>query len=424
MKPDPPETKPMSGTNPTFFRHIKWHAEWLAQSGAEWIIARLPGPLVFRLGSAFGGMLWHIMGHRRRIVLKNLRIAFAGEKNLPELRELARQSFRRSVANLVSAVHTANMDYEDLRACVELENPELAEATVQRGNGMLLLPPHMGNWEILSRFNHLFPAGHEVGAFYRPLNNPYLDARLAKKRQSEGTRLFSKRDSLHNVGAFLKSGGMIGILADQRVGRQGEVTSFMGRLTRASPLPRLLIRRCGCTAIAISVRTLSPGRWSVRYHPVEVPNDTAACMAAIERAMRESPVDVFWFQDRWKTYLSSDLSIRDWLDGAEARSDRHPHRALVWLAGGPPDWQLPEAWWHGDVGYEFAIAEGKQAPSWIPKGATIHHVPSAASIRDFQQNIARIDFSASLPLDFILTANTDGKLRRASRREAIHLIPY
>jgi hypothetical protein len=84
------------------------------------------------------------MGHRRRIVLKNLRIAFAGEKNLPELRELARQSFRRSVANLVSAVHTAHMDYEDLRACVELENPELAESTVQRGNGMLLLPPIVG----------------------------------------------------------------------------------------------------------------------------------------------------------------------------------------------------------------------------------------------------------------------------------------
>ncbi len=413
----------MSGTNPTFSRRLKWRAEWLAQSGAEWAISRLPGPVVFRFGSALGSMLWHIMGHRRRIVLKNLRIAFAGEKSLPELRELARQSFRRSVANLLSAVHTSHMDYEDLRACVELENPELAEATVRRGNGMLLLPPHMGNWEVLTRFNRLFPAGHAAGAFYRPLNNPYLDACLAEKRQSAGTRLFSKRDSLHQVGAFLKSGGMIGILADQRVGIQGVVTSFMGRLTRSSPLPRLLIRRCGCSAIAISVRTLSPGRWSVRYHSVEEPGDTAACMGAIERAMRESPVDVFWFQDRWKTYLSPEVSIRDWLDGAEARSDKHPHRALVWLVGASTEWQLPEAWWHGDVGYEFVIVEGTQAPSWIPKGSTIHYLPPAASIRILQQHIARIDFSADLPLDFILTEKTDQKLRRACRREAIQLIP-
>jgi KDO2-lipid IV(A) lauroyltransferase len=413
----------MSGISPNISRRLKWRVEWLAQSGAEWIIARMPGPLVFRFGSALGRLLWHLMGHRRRIVLKNLRIAFAGEKNLQELRELARKSFRRSVANLVSAVHTAHMNFEELRACVEMENPELALSTVGRGNGMLLLPPHMGNWEILSRLNRLFPAEHKVGAFYRPLNNPYLDAHLAEKRQSEGTRLFSKRDSLHKVGGFLKSGGLIGILADQRVGRQGEVTSFMGRLTRASPLPRLLIRRCGCSAIAISVRTISPGRWSVRYHPVEPPGDTSACMAAIERAMRESPVDVFWFQDRWKTYLSPKFGIRDWLKGTEARSDRHPHRALVWLAGGPPDWQVPEAWWHGDVGYEFVIAEGTQAPSWIPEGAAIHHVPPAASIGNFQRHIARIDFSEDLPLDFILTGNTDEKLRRACQREAIHLIP-
>ena len=196
----------------------------------------------------------------------------------------------------------------------------------------------------------------------------------------------------------------------------------MGRLTRSSPLPRLLIRRCGCSAIAISVRTVSPGRWSVRYHPVEEPGDTDACMAAIERAMRESPVDVFWFQDRWKTYLSPEFGIRDWLDGTEARSDRHPHRALIWLAGGSPEWKVPEAWWHGDVRYEFVIEEGIQTPSWITEGAAIHHVPPAASIRDFQRHIVRIDFSRELPLDFILTGNTDEKLRIASQREAIQLI--
>jgi KDO2-lipid IV(A) lauroyltransferase len=235
--------------------------------------------------------------------------------------------------------------------------------------------------------------------------------------------MFSKRDSLHHITSFLKDGGLIGILADQRAGMQGMVSPFFGRLTRSSPLPHLLIRRCGSTAIAVSLRTLRPGKWSVRYHSVDAPADTAACMAAVERAMRESPVDVFWFQDRWKMYLSEEKGLSGWLGSAEALSSRHPHRALVWLAGGPPEWQIPEVWLHGDVSYEFAITEGKQAPSWIPKGATIHHVPSADSIRDFQQNIAHIDFFESLPLDFILTANTDGKLRSASRREGIYLIP-
>lgn len=400
-------------------KRIKWRCEWLAQTAAESLIARLPGVLVFRLGEGIGAMLWPLMSYRRRIVLKNLRIAFAGEKTLPELRIMARAAFCRSIANLVSAVHTANLSIEKLADCTILENPELAEETVKQGNGMLLLPPHMGNWEILSRLNHAYPAGHAAGAMYRPLNNPYLDARVCKKRQSEGTRMFSKRDSLHHITSFLKDGGLIGILADQRAGMQGIVSPFFGRLTRSSPLPHLLVRRCGCTAIAVSLRTLRPGKWSVRYHSVDAPADTTACMAAVERAMRESPVDVFWFQDRWKIYLSEEKGLSGWLGSAEARSSRHPHRALVWLPACPTDWTLGETWQHPDVIYEFAKESGTSTPAWVPEQAIVHEVSAMKSIADQQREIARIDASAALPLDFVLAGCHDNSLRRAARREAI-----
>jgi Kdo2-lipid IVA lauroyltransferase/acyltransferase len=411
----------MSDKKISLGKRVKWRIEWLVQVAVERLIACLPGAFVFRLGEGIGALLWPLMGYRRRIVLKNLRIAFAGEKSLPELRIMARQSFCRSIANLVSAVHTANMSVDQIAACIVLENPELAEATVKRGNGTLLLPPHMGNWEILSRFKRLFPAGHAVGALFRPLNNPYLDARVCKKRQSEGTRMFSKRDSLHHISSFLKEGGLIGILADQRAGMQGVVTSFFGRLTRSSPLPYLLVRRCSCTAIAISVRTLSPGKWSVRYHSVDGLADTAGCMAAIERAMRESPVDVFWFQDRWKIYLPKGKGLLGWMGNPEARSSRHPHRSLVWLPACPPGWVLSEMWTHPDVIYEFAKEKGAATPGWLPEQATVHEVSAKKRIPDMQDEIASIDASQVLPLDFILAGSHDTYLRRAARREAIQV---
>lgn len=408
---------------PTFHpKRFKWRLEWVFQVAAEALIARLPGKIVFKLGEKIGGLLWHVMGERRRIVLKNLRIAYAGEKNIDELRVLARQSFRRSVANLLSAVHTAHLDLEKLEASVVIENPELAEKAAEGGKGILFLPPHMGNWEVLSRMNRLYPEGHEAGAFYRPLNNPYLDARLAEKRRSEGTVLFSKRDSLHYVGSFLKSGGMIGILADQRAGRQGVITSFFGRLTRSSPLPSLLIRRCKCSVLAISLRTVSPGKWSLRYHPVNSPADTVACMDAIERAMRESPVDVFWFQDRWKMYLSRRFGIGAWLCEEDARSSRHPHRALVWLPGSAPGWKVPEAWRHGDVVYEYVIEEGESLPTWVPDNAVVHRIPEVSKVAELCDEIARIDLAEALPVDYILTGSSDKSLRSASKREAIHMI--
>jgi KDO2-lipid IV(A) lauroyltransferase len=279
----------------------------------------------------------------------------------------------------------------------------------------------MGNWEILSRMNRVFPQGHAIGAFYRPLNNPLMNARVVAQRQTDGTHLFSKRDSLHLVTGFLRDGGLVGILADQRVGRQGELVRFFGRLTRASPLPSLMVRRSKSEVLSISVITESPGKWSVRYHPVKPPLKTADCVAALEVAMRASPLDVFWFQERWKVYVTKRRTIREWL-GPETPDQGKPHRALLWLAGAPLSWQLPESWVHGDVIYEVVLAEGQSRPSWLSGNEIVHTVPAVGGLRALQRAIATIDLAAALPVDYILTYAATKPLSRAARREAIPLV--
>jgi len=411
----------MSSPSPSFSKRVKWRAEWFAQVCAEAMIAKLPGPLVFRLGECIGGLLWKTMRLRRRTVIKNLRIALAGEMPAEEIRALARQSFIRSIANLVSAVHTAHLPMRVLESRVTVENPELLEAAVREGQGCLLLPPHMGNWEILSRIKNHFPAGHPLGALYRPLNNPHLDARLTGKRRSEGTRMFSKRDSLLEITRFLKEGGIIGVLADQRAGLQGVLARFFGRLTRSSPLPYLLIRRCKIPAFAISVRTVRPGHWALRYHPVEAPGDTQACMDAIERAMRESMVDVFWFQDRWKCQFTKKKKLRDWLGEPENRSTRQ-HRALLWLAGAPDGWMLPDAWSHPDVNYELVLAENMTPPVWAAPGTRIHHGLSHGQPDAVRECLSTIDRADALPLDYVACPLWNKTLRAACRREGLNFV--
>lgn len=388
----------------------KWRLEWLVQTGLEITVGLLPGPFVFRLGEALGGLAWHFMAGRRRIVFRNLRIALHDEFDLPTLEKMTRESFRRTGANLISAAHTARLSKEKVDAMIRVENPELIEGPLEGGKGLVLMPPHMGNWEILTRMNRLFPPGHASGAFYRPLNNPILDEQLLAQREADGTRLFSKRDSFHLVTGFIRDGGIVGILADQRVGMQGELVRFFGRLTRASPLPSLMARRSKCGVFAMSLITVAPGKWKVRYHPVNGPVNTANCMDALERAMKASPLDVFWFQERWKLYIrariKSTVTIKEWL-GTDSHGAGKPHRALLWLPGAPSAWEIPEDWTHPDVCYET-----------IPATA----VPEDAD-RDFLQKfIAEIDRAHPLPLDFIITSQASKALVKAASRESIPLI--
>jgi KDO2-lipid IV(A) lauroyltransferase len=402
-------------------KRLKWGAEWLLYTCVEEIAGRLPGSWVFRIGEALGGIAWHFIPSRRQVVLRNLRIAFYGEYDLPTLQRMAKETIRRTGANLFSTAHTARLSAKRIDAMLTVENQDLIESAMSGSAGLVLLPPHMGNWEILSRMNRLFPQGHHIGAFYRPLNNPLLNERVLAQRETDGTHLFSKRDSLHHVTGFLRAGGLIGILADQRVGKQGELVRFFGRLTRASPLPSLMARRSKSQVLAISLSTDAPGKWRVRYHPVRPPLKTADCMAALEQAMRASPTDVFWLQERWKLYIRENGTIRDWL-GPDACGEGKPHRALLWLAGAPASWQPPEEWSHPDVIYEIVLAPGQEKPSWLPGSPIIHTAPPVADRKTFQKSIAGIDLAAGLPVDYILTSAAPKALVKAARREAIPFI--
>lgn len=411
----------MSSKNENPSKLLQWRLECLANSLVEGLAGLLPGSCVFRLGEALGGLVWHFMPLRRKMILRNLRIAFAGEKDLPELRRMARETFRRTGGNLISAAHTARLAPEKLGEVIHIENLELLEQALAEEKGVVLLLAHMGNWEILSRIVHLFPKGSKTGAFYRPLNNRLMDERVLARRQADGTRMFSKRDPFHQVTGFLREGGIVGILADQRVGWQGEVVRFFGRLTRASPLPSLLARRAKSAVLALSVTTEAPGKWKAVFMPVESPPTTGNCMVALEHAMKAGPVDVFWLQERWKVYVSAKHSIGEWL-GVETIAAGKGHRALLWLAGVPESWQLPESWTHPDVVHEVALTFNQGLPAWLPDSTRIHRVTDRVDREELQEAITTIDESAALPLDFILACGASRALVKAARREAVPVI--
>jgi Kdo2-lipid IVA lauroyltransferase/acyltransferase len=399
----------------------KWRFEWLGQLALEKFAGCFPGPWVFRFGAWAGGIAWYFMPYRQRVVMRNLRIAFHGDFDLPCLQLMAHETFRRTGANLLSALHLTHLSAEKVDSMVMVENRELLNAALSRQAGIVLMPSHMGNWEVLSRINLQFPPGHRTGALYRPLNNPFLDERVLAQRELDGTRLFSKRDNFHIIVSFLREGGILGILADQRVGKQGELVRFFGRLTRASPLPSLVARRSKSEVLSMSLITVSPGKWKIRYHLVKPPFKTSDCMAAIEEALKASPTDVFWFQERWKLYISKTYTIRDWL-GPVAIGEGKPHRALLWLAGAPEHWRLPEEWSHPDVIYEIVLAWGQESPKWLSGAEIIHYAPIISELDFIRRAIASIDQSAALPIDCILTCQASKELSKAAAKETIPLI--
>lgn len=417
----PDTQRGLSGESEHHPKRTQWRLECLGHSLIEGLASLLPGSWAFKLGEALGGIVWHFMPQRRKIILRNLRIAFAGEMDAAEIEQLAKASFVRTAANMISVAHTANLPASKLPEVLEVSNPELLEETLAAGKGVVFLLSHMGNWELLSRMVHFFPKGTKAGAFYRPLSNRLLDERVLRRREADGTRMFSKGDNFLQVAAYLREGAAVGILADQRVGKQGELTHFFGRLTRSSPLPSLLARRAKSPVLAISLVTVSPGKWHATYIPLDGPPNTENCMRALETAMAASPADVFWFQERWKIYINAQYPIPTWLDQETSASNKH-HRALLWLVDVAQGWRLPEVWIHPDVVHEAALPNNTPLPAWLPQSTRIHRVCNTDDRDSLRKRISQIDTADPLPLDYILTPKASKALAKVAKAEQIKVV--
>lgn len=269
----------------------------------ETLLRFIPIKLCYQIGQLVGIIGYHTIAKRRNSVIRNLNIAF-GDKILPkDIPELAKKVFSTNGGNLVSSAKTATMSKENIAKCVEIEGTDLIDQFTKDNNGAITVLAHMGNWEIAARLNEIYYPDTPVAAMYRPLNNPYMDRLVKRRREKSNTRLFSKKDSIKDILEMVRQNGLLGILSDQRAGTVGIVTPFFGRLTSFVPLPDIYKRRTKCGAMSLSIFTVSPGKWKVIYKE-EATNttqiNTADIADMVERIILHSPTDNFWLQDRWK----------------------------------------------------------------------------------------------------------------------------
>jgi lauroyl/myristoyl acyltransferase len=331
--------------------HYRGFANWVQFILARGLVSLLqifPTGLAYRMGRSAGWLSWKFMSKRRLVVRKNLEVVntwiqaqiannelpsndggevlradssemSSAKYNLPSeikhhrslsLETQIKEVFQRAGANLFSGFPLNRMPTEQLGDYLQIEGLEHLNTALLEGKGAILLLAHMGPWEALSQLPvlaSLYGMKVTFGAMYRPLNNAYLDEWIEKQREVSGVRLFSRRDGFHKPVDFIRSGGVLGILADQKM-REGPLASYFGVEVPSSPIPGLFHRRSGAPMLAMSFVTVAPTRWKLTLIPVEV-NElidvksreamTEICNQAIVNSIVQSPCDGFWLHRRF-----------------------------------------------------------------------------------------------------------------------------
>jgi len=271
------------------------------------LLGLLSLPLAFAIGQMGGVIAWLVLPQYRKLALRNVRIAFAGELSEKQMRRIVRRHFQQLGANLLCSVKFPRMSMEKILQRVRIEHLEYIENCFRKKRPVVLFLSHIGSWEFCTRLFPHFLRGHRTATIYQRIRNPHIDRHVREVRGRFGLEVFERGEGFGKAIELLRDGGGVGILMDQHAGDGGLWTPFFGRLASTTPLPALLARRTHAALIGFAVHTDGFARWrAIAGPPIEGTGESIEKLTArgndiVEKQVRRAPEDWFWVHNRWKT---------------------------------------------------------------------------------------------------------------------------
>lgn len=325
---------------------------YLALRFVEALLKLLPLEACCVIGEIAGWIFYLCSPSYRRLVYRNVCIAFEGELEQKELQAIARKHFVRLGCNIVSSIKIAMMPASEIEERVSYEGLEHLSTATAGGRGMIAAVSHFGNWELLAQLPKLFPTPDRATMF-QSLGNPFINRHIVRSRSKTGITLFDRDQGIFGPLKYIREGGGVAILFDQHAGDPGTWVPLFGRLASTTRLPALMAIKSKVALIAIAVHTTARGRWRVVIRPPIEPSEpvpagsnraaflTLRMNQAIEELIRLAPEEWFWVHNRWKTpnpdfllgkrkrdLLALDTSRQDEAQ-ASASATMKPFRLLV-----------------------------------------------------------------------------------------------
>ena len=280
---------------------------------------RLSRPVAQRLGAVLGSLLWQIPNQFREASRRNVDRCFP-ELPVGERRRLVRESLKSTGLNVVEAGALWNWPAERLQKLAGgVENEAMLEAGLERGKGILVLAPHVGNWEYLSLWFTLRNPEMPLVSLYRPPRILELDEYLRQSRQRFGAVMApASAGGLRQLARALQNGHMVGILPDQEpLKEHGVFAPFFGIPALTMLAVNGILRRFDPTVAYAFAQRGQNGKFRIRiFPPPDGLDDSDPVRAAtqlnygVEQCVRACPEQYMWSYRRFRTRPPEELTDR------------------------------------------------------------------------------------------------------------------
>lgn len=269
------------------------------------ILLRITGLLSLsaaqRAGWFIGGIVWRLGSGPRKVTDLNLKLCLPELSNA-ERHQLSYDSLRHTG---MTALEIPLMWEWPVQKCLNLvqetQGLEHIDDALATGKGLILLAPHLGNWELAGLF---FSSKYKMASLYSPPNLEEFEDYMIKVRSRIGAELVrGDRRGLLRLMSILKEGGVAGILPDQSPsGKTNAFAPFFGIDVKTMTLVSKLMQKTSANALVTYAERL-PGGKGFRIvidkaHPDLAHEDPVVAATALNKSVegliRRSPEQYQW----------------------------------------------------------------------------------------------------------------------------------
>jgi KDO2-lipid IV(A) lauroyltransferase len=290
---------------------VNW-SQYLALRGVAGFVQCFDPEQNLRTAAAVGSIFYRASRSRRERAERNIALSFP-DWDMDRVRDVAERSMQHMFQLfLVDAMFTPRLiTPASWPQYLRLGTIERVLSRLIRGEPMIFVTGHCGNWELLGYA--LSVIGYPIAALARPLDNPLINRYLLGIREARGMRIITKWGASSVIPTILRGGGHVGFIADQNAGDQGMFVPFFGRLASSYKSMGLLAMRYRIPLVAGHAKRVGQRMsYDVDVTDVILPDDwvdqpdplfyiTARFNRAIESMIRAAPEQYLWLHRRWKS---------------------------------------------------------------------------------------------------------------------------
>jgi KDO2-lipid IV(A) lauroyltransferase len=285
------------------------YAEYYALRGAVGALRALGWRGATRMGELIGQFGYAAIRIRRSVTERQIHFAFPdlGER---DVRRVARAAYAHLGRTAIEAALLPMQPREFLLELPDvLTGWNVVEEALAEGRGMILVSGHVGNWELGGSW--LAAKGLNVAGVARRQRNPLFEKYIGQTRANLGIRIIHEAEAVRIAPRHLRSGGTLGLLADQGVrGLASTYVPFFGKPARTPRGPAVLSIRLDTPLVFGAGYRKPDGHFHFVFERIPAPRSgdlehdvqqmVMGYTEALERAIRRAPEQYFWMHQRWK----------------------------------------------------------------------------------------------------------------------------